>query len=43
MSQEPQRRLRVWEKYLSLWLVLGIGVGIGVGKVFPKMLEVNSW
>jgi ACR3 family arsenite transporter len=37
MSREKERRLGVWEKYLSLWVALGIGAGIGLGKVFPQV------
>ena len=40
MSQEKERRLGVWEKYLSLWVALCIGAGIGIGKVFPKISDV---
>lgn len=35
MSQE-ERRLGVWDKYLTLWVALCIGAGIGIGKVFPE-------
>jgi len=38
MAQERERRLGVWEKYLSLWVALCIGAGIG--KVFPKISDV---
>jgi ACR3 family arsenite transporter len=37
MSQEKERRLGIWEKYLSLWVALGIGAGIGLGKVSPQI------
>jgi len=40
MSQERERRLGVWEKYLSLWVALCIGAGIGIGKVFPKISDI---
>ncbi len=40
MAQERERRLGVWEKYLSLWVALCIGAGIGIGKVFPKISDV---
>ena len=49
MAQERERRLGVWEKYLSLWVALCIGAGIGMGKAFPKIsdvlggLTVASW
>ncbi len=38
MRQE--RRLGVWEKYLSLWVALCIGAGIGLGKVFPQVSDI---
>lgn len=31
-----ERRLGIWEKYLSLWVALCIGAGIGLGRVFPQ-------
>jgi len=40
MAQERERRLGVWEKYLSLWVALCIGAGIGLGKVFPEISDV---
>ena len=40
MSQETEKRLGVWEKYLSLWVALGIGAGIGVGRVFPQISDI---
>ncbi len=30
-----ERRLGLWEKYLTLWVVLCIGAGIGLGRIFP--------
>ena len=38
MAQERERRLGVWEKYLSLWVALCIGAGIG--KAFPRISDV---
>ena len=38
--QEKERRLGVWEKYLSLWVALCIGAGIGVGKAFPQISDI---
>ncbi|GAJ23683.1 unnamed protein product, partial [marine sediment metagenome] len=32
---EKERRLGIWEKYLSLWVALCIGAGIGLGRGFP--------
>jgi len=40
MAQERERRLGVWEKYLSLWVALCIGAGIGIGKVFPQISDI---
>lgn len=39
-AAEKERRLGVWEKYLSLWVVLCIGAGIGLGEVFPQISTV---
>ena len=38
MRQE--RKLGVWEKYLSLWVALCIGAGIGLGKTFPQISDI---
>ncbi len=40
MVEEKERRLGVWEKYLSLWVALCIGVGIGLGKAFPQLSSI---
>ena len=40
MGQERQRRLGVWEEYLSLWVALCIGAGIGLGRTFPQISDV---
>jgi ACR3 family arsenite transporter len=32
-----ERRLGVWEKYLTLWVALCIGAGIGLGRAFPQL------
>ncbi len=32
-----ERRLGIWERYLSLWVALCIGAGIGLGKAFPQI------
>ncbi len=40
LSQETERRLGIWEKYLSLWVALCIGAGIGLGKVFPQISDI---
>jgi len=31
-----ERKLGIWEKYLTLWVALCIGAGIGLGRVFPQ-------
>ncbi len=40
LSQETERRLGIWEKYLSLWVALCIGAGIGLGNVFPQISDI---
>ena len=40
MAQEKERRLGVWEKYLTLWVALAIGAGIGLGKAFPQISDI---
>jgi len=37
---QQERRLGVWEKYLSLWVALCIGAGIGLGKAFPQIPDI---
>ncbi len=37
---QQEKRLGIWEKYLSLWVALCIGAGIGMGKVFPQISDV---
>ncbi|WP_309492515.1 ACR3 family arsenite efflux transporter [Candidatus Hecatella orcuttiae] len=37
-----ERRLGVWEKYLSVWVVLCIIAGIGLGRLFPQISDVLS-
>jgi len=36
-ARQAGRRLSVFERYLSLWVVLCIGVGIVVGRLFPQV------
>jgi len=36
-ARQAGRRLGVFERYLTLWVVLCIGVGIGVGRLFPQV------
>ena len=42
MSEEKERRLGIWDKYLTLWVAVCIGAGIGLGKAFPGISEVLS-
>lgn len=37
---EKVRKLGIWGKYLSLWVILCIGVGIGLGELFPEISNV---
>jgi len=37
---ETERKLGIWEKYLTLWVVLCIGAGIGLGEVFPQISDI---
>ena len=37
---QRERRLGVWEKYLSLWVALCIAAGIGLGEVFPQLSSI---
>jgi len=36
-NTKKERRLGIWEKYLSLWVALCIGAGIGLGRTFPQL------
>jgi len=40
IAQEKERRLGVWEKYLSLWVALCIGAGLGLGKALPQVSDI---
>jgi ACR3 family arsenite transporter len=35
-EDNKERKLGIWEKYLTLWVALGIGAGIGLGRAFPQ-------
>lgn len=37
---EKERKLGIWEKYLTIWVLLCIGIGIGLGEIFPQISEV---
>jgi ACR3 family arsenite transporter len=39
VTTEKERRLGVWEKYLTLWVALCIVAGIGLGRLFPGLSE----
>jgi len=34
-----ERRLGLWEKYLTLWVALCIGAGTALGRVFPQISD----
>ncbi len=34
-----ERRLGLWEKYLTLWVALCIGAGTALGRVFPQVSD----
>jgi len=36
-TAKAERKLGVWDKYLTLWVVLCIGAGLGLGKAFPQL------
>jgi len=40
MSKEEERRLGIWEKYLTLWVVLCIIAGTLLGRLFPWISDV---
>lgn len=35
-----ERRLGIWERYLTLWVALGIGAGTVLGRVFPQISDI---
>jgi len=35
-----EKRLGIWEKYLSLWVALCIGTGIALGKALPRVPDI---
>ena len=35
--EDTERKLGIWEKYLTLWVGLCIAAGIGLGRVFPQL------
>jgi len=36
---EKERRLGIWDKYLTIWVALGILVGTGLGRLFPQISD----
>lgn len=42
MSNKKDKRLGIFEKYLTLWVALGIGVGILIGRLGGESIEVLS-
>ncbi|NQT47852.1 MAG: ACR3 family arsenite efflux transporter [Chloroflexi bacterium] len=39
VSQQKERKLGIWDRYLTLWVGLCIGIGIGLGKAFPGISD----
>lgn len=37
MAEREERKLGVWERYLSMWVGLCIGAGIMLGRLFPRI------
>ncbi|MBI3759191.1 MAG: ACR3 family arsenite efflux transporter [Deltaproteobacteria bacterium] len=37
-EQTDQRRLDLFERYLTLWVVLCMGIGVALGKLFPTLI-----
>jgi ACR3 family arsenite transporter len=37
---EKERKLGIWGKFLTLWVVLCIGTGIGLGRLFPQLSDM---
>jgi len=35
-----ERRLGVWEKYLTLWVAICIGIGTALGRIFPQVSDI---
>jgi ACR3 family arsenite transporter len=38
--EKKERRLGLWEKYLSIWVLLCIFAGTGIGRLFPQISDV---
>jgi ACR3 family arsenite transporter len=39
MSDMEERRLGIWEKYLTLWVALGIIIGTVLGRIYPQISD----
>ena len=39
MTKPDERRLGVWEKYLTVWVALGIAAGTLLGRAFPRVSD----
>ena len=37
---EKERKLGIWEKYLTLWVIICILAGTILGRVFPQLSEL---
>ena len=40
MSSTEERRLGIWEKYLTLWVALSIIAGTALGRAFPQVADI---
>jgi len=38
--EKKERKLGIWEKYLSIWVILGILAGTILGRTFPQLSEL---
>ncbi len=39
MSAEPEKRMNVFERYLSIWVALCMVAGVGLGKLLPDLVS----
>ena len=39
-AAEKERRLGIWEKYLSLWVALSIITGTALGRALPQVADI---